>query len=595
MVIANALQTSGGGVIIKELTWETDQGVTMTANLFVPKSATVENPAPAIVASHGLYNNKEMQDANAIELARRGFVVAAIDQPNHGDSELGGTNGAPVTSNPGVYQGVLMLSRIPYVDVTRIGVTGHSMGGGSCNNAVAMDNANGTNLIASVLLNSADATYINRETGEYVNIYGSRDVGIVACKYDEFFHTMTNENNEIVYAAPYFLERDTAKSFLNFGADPQSAETRVEDTLYRETIDGKDAVRVIYQVDIIHPWSHFSYRSTVATIDYFNETLGAPNPIASSNQIWFLKEVFNFVGLIGLVMFIINFTILLVFTPFFETLRAKAVVQPAPVDRQGKLWFWCSLAAGALFAMITYLPIVSNGVAASFVPQKPTFGVGLWAMACGLFAVLSMVVSYIVYGKKNGFSLAERGVTISLAKLGKTALLAVIVVCVAYSCVFFADYFFQTDFRFWVLAIKSFEPGLIATSLFPYMVLFLIYYVASSVANNCFNYNQIGGKRNWVNTLTVSLFAGAPAIIMLPMQYVTYAATNQMLWHRTLTSLGNPPMYVLWLFPMLLILPGAALISRAIYKVTNNPYIAGIISGIIVTLLSCTNTQTLLL
>ena len=46
---------------------------------------------------------------------------------------------------------------------------------------------------------------------------------------------------------------------------------------------------------------------------------------------------------------------------------------------------------------------------------------------------------------------------------------------------------------------------------------------------------------------------------------------------------------------MLLILPASVVISRMIYKVTRNPYLAGIITGVIVTLLSCTNTTTNLL
>jgi len=129
MIVASAIQTDGGKVTIKKLHWETDFGIALSANLFIPSTATAESLAPAIVTSHGLYNNKEMQDANCIELSRRGFVVLAIDQPSEGTSDWAGTNGIAVQSNSGVWQGVLLLSRLPYVDVSRIGVTGHSMGG----------------------------------------------------------------------------------------------------------------------------------------------------------------------------------------------------------------------------------------------------------------------------------------------------------------------------------------------------------------------------------------------------------------------------------------------------------------------------------
>ena len=54
-------------------------------------------------------------------------------------------------------------------------------------------------------------------------------------------------------------------------------------------------------------------------------------------------------------------------------------------------------------------------------------------------------------------------------------------------------------------------------------------------------------------------------------------------------------MYGVWLFPMLVTLPGAAVVSRIIYKETKNPYLPGIICGIIVAIMSCSNTLTMAL
>ena len=86
--VASVIQSDGGKVTIKELEWETDNGIKLSSFLYVPENATAETPAPAIVTSHGAFNNKEMQDANLIELARRGYVVLASDQPQHGNSDL---------------------------------------------------------------------------------------------------------------------------------------------------------------------------------------------------------------------------------------------------------------------------------------------------------------------------------------------------------------------------------------------------------------------------------------------------------------------------------------------------------------------------
>ena len=61
MIGASLVQTSGRKVIIKDLRWETPTGYQMSALLLKPRTATPQNPAPAIVTSHGWFNNREMR------------------------------------------------------------------------------------------------------------------------------------------------------------------------------------------------------------------------------------------------------------------------------------------------------------------------------------------------------------------------------------------------------------------------------------------------------------------------------------------------------------------------------------------------------
>lgn len=583
-IVTMCIQTGFGSITIKELHWETENGYAMDGWLFIPDGVSAENPAPGIVTSHGMYNNKGMQDANFVELARRGYVVLAQDMPSHGESENVNNVGL-VTS--GLYQSVKVLANLPYVDKTRIGITGHSMGGMSCNAAIAQDNQAEEQLISAVLLNCADATYVD-DNGDWTNVYGSRDAGIMAAQYDEFFMQDTDENGNTTLPKDY-VKYHNAQSFLYFGTDPTGQELRQSDTVYVENVDGQDAIRVIYNPAITHPWSHFSKRATTAVISFFEEAFGAPNPIAADNQIWQAKEAFNLVGLIGFGMFVTSFTIMMVKTPFFSSLSAKELVAPRAVSGKGKAWFWGSLLLGAIFGSVVYVPIMLNAKTFTVFydgwPQSSPWGVCLWAAACGLFAILSMVVSYFAFGKKNGLDLAAVGVKISLSKLGKTILLALIVVCVSFGCVFFVDYFFKADFRIWVLAVKTFAVDKIAVAVFPYAVFFLVYYVGNSVALNCFNYNDIGGKRRWINTAIVAVAAVLPAVVLLLLQYLPFFAGGDLMFR-------SANMQVVWLFPMLVILPVAAIISRKIYRETNNPYLPGIILGIIITMISCSNTLT---
>lgn len=96
--IASALQSNGWQVEVTDLRNAENEGVITVAGeeqevngvvvsgiLFKPKDASAENPLPAVVLTHGYLNNREMQLQNAIELARRGFVVLTVDREGHGN------------------------------------------------------------------------------------------------------------------------------------------------------------------------------------------------------------------------------------------------------------------------------------------------------------------------------------------------------------------------------------------------------------------------------------------------------------------------------------------------------------------------------
>ena len=244
MVGASVVQTNFYNVTIKDLRWETPSGYQMSALLYVPSNATSTNKAPGIVTSHGWYNNREMQDLNAIEYARRGYVVMAIDMYGHGNSE---TIPADEWQNrgTGMYDAVELMATLPYVDTTRIGITGHSNGARAANWSIDEDNLKETPLVAAVLLVANDATYKNAETQEYYNKYGSRAVWSIAAQYDEFFFRTYGADGSRTAPRDYITTAN-AQSFLNFGADPAvEGDTRNAHTFYKQDVDGEQATRII--------------------------------------------------------------------------------------------------------------------------------------------------------------------------------------------------------------------------------------------------------------------------------------------------------------------------------------------------------------
>ena len=89
--ICASLFNGGSGVKVSRISFEGGHGH-MSGLLYMPKDASESNPKPTVIVTHGYLNSAEMQDANAIELSRRGFVVLALDQYDHGHSTLDPAN-----------------------------------------------------------------------------------------------------------------------------------------------------------------------------------------------------------------------------------------------------------------------------------------------------------------------------------------------------------------------------------------------------------------------------------------------------------------------------------------------------------------------
>lgn len=613
------IQTDGGKVEVTELKYEVASGQTQSAMIFKPENATLENPAPAIIVMHGWYNNKEMQDMNYVEYARRGYVVVSVDQNAHGDSDRYGV-GYEYTGGAGMHECVQMVADIPYVDSSKIGVSGHSFGAEACMYAMYLDEAN---LISSALMVSADTQYTanyglelwprvisltDDAQGGYMNAWGSKDIAIVACQYDEFYHgTRTGNEGDIGpgvgYTAPRdFIGTDAAQSFLHFGVDPTGLEVRESGVLYTENVDGVDAVRAIYTPAITHPEATHNTGVAEFSIRYFEETLGAPNPIDSTNQVWQWKAVFNSLSLHAMILFLACFAICLLDTPYFASLKAEkeVVALPAPKGKSAA-WFWGGILVTAIFACFSFpymfdpleatYPNLYNYVYdgnAPFLKQWPVTFMGCWSAACGVVLLVVLVLSYILNGKKTGFSLAERGVTISWGKLWKTIVLAVVTASAAVSLVFLGDWLWEVDARIWVIALRAFDSDKLI-EMVKYLPFFLVYYVVMSVSVNSFNFVKNG--KPWVNVLIMVLAVVAGPAAFYILQYGSFHATGY-LWTE-LQGLGAGSVISgIWVYPVLFWLPCAVLVSRAIYKKTNNPYIGGIIMAIMVTVASCANTIT---
>lgn len=588
MVGSSLIQTGNHSIRIKKMYWESPAGALLSADLWIPANATAENKAPAVVTVEGWYNNKEMQDAYTLELARRGYVVLTLDLHGHGNSEALPQDRL-YDGAVGVDGAVQMVASLPYVDTARIGVTGHSSGGTAANMAVALDNERETPLIACVLQQAGD--WQDDTGGDHSGDYGTRSVGIIASEYDDFYFGTYDDAGNMLTTPKQFLETEGAQRFLNFNEDVSTFEGPAEGgKYYTRDFDGKTALRVIYRPTCIHPAVTFSGECVGYAIDFFEQTLGAPNALPAQDQIWPVKVAFTALGLVGFFLFMVSFAICLLDTGYFSVLKAQDKVLAAPVkDGAGKLWFFGLMLVSMLFSGFSYIycmrHVYSNTT--EFFPQTASLTIGVWSLACGVFALVLMAVYYFAYGRSHGFDACATGLCLPLKKLWRTVVLAVLVIVCSYAIVFFADYFFQTDFRIWTFGIKVFgsDKVLIALRFLPF---FLVFYVVNSISVNCFNYNTIGGEVG--NALLEALANSFACMVIVAVQYGYFYATSRQFFGLTEGERILP----IWLFTVIPILFGAAVISRILYKKTRNPYLAGFINAMFVTLFTCTNTFTTL-
>lgn len=587
---ASLVQTAAGAVTVKDMRWETASGRAMSALLFTPAGATADSPAPAVVVSHGWWNNREMQNANYVELARRGYVVVSIDMYGHGNSDplpspelaVGGT---------GMYDTVQLVADLPYVDRERIGVSGHSNGARAANWSVQLDNAAEEQLISSVLLVDNDPIYRDEAADNgYANIYGARDVGLVQAQYDEFFFRSYDADGNVLTPPREYTTTPNAQSFLHFGADPaEVADAREAGEVYVEDVDGEQAMRVVYSLPQTHPWTTISSGAVGHLVDFFEESLGAPNPLPAASQVWQVKEAFTALGLVGFGIFLVAFTRALLFTRAFAALRSPDTLAVPSVSRKGLAWFWGGLVVSTIVSGVSYIWLsqsawitsIALNAAPSPFPQGAVFFIAFWAAVNGLATLAIMTASYLLFGRRNGQDLRAVGLLPGWKRFFQGVGLAIVTTAAAYLLVFVLDYFVTTDFRLWVLAVKTFTPETILYALIV-LPLFLLYFVANSVAINTFNRFAIWG-REWVNTALLALFNSLAPIVLVVAQYTTFAITGHLIP-------GFGGIFSIWLFPVIVILAASAVISRKIYWATNNPYIAGFLNAMVVALISASNT-----
>ncbi|MEM1436198.1 MAG: alpha/beta fold hydrolase [Pseudomonadota bacterium] len=599
VLLAHWTQTANG-IDVRDVRFASADGTRLSALLYVPPGASVATPAPGVLAVHGYINSREAQSGFAIEFARRGYVVLALDQPGHGYSDPPAF--AQGFGGPAALE---YLRGLPFVDDDNIGLEGHSMGGWSVLAAAA---AYPEHYRALVLEGSSTgAPFAEPGTPTW-----PRNLAVVFSAYDEFAELMWGVDRALDVV-------DSPKLKSLFGtADPV-----VPGRIYGDLATG--TARRLTQPPVTHPGDHLSHAAIGDAIDWFALTLEGGQSLAADDQRWLLKELGTLLALIGLIVLMPGVMTALLRLPLFEPLQRQA--EPLPVQRGARWWLLALLTA--LVPAATFYLFFDLGErwlpASAWLPQGITNQVLVWALGNAVIGlILTRLLGPPVQAPATGApkagvpvadvpetgvpeggvleagvpeaSVPETGVPetglreASVPETGvpetglreagvpepcwlRSAAFALAVIVPVYGIVVLVGYLLHLDFRFWFVGLKVLSVDQFRMALL-YLVPFCLYFLPLLRGlHGPLAMGTAPGRRSYL--INAALLAGGLAALLL-LQYGLLFSTGQ-LWTP------NQPLNTIIMIQFVPLLIIVALLSTSCFRRTGDHRPGALICGLFVT------------
>ncbi len=497
MGIANSVQTGGGSIELSEGVLESEYG-SLAFKLYRPMNATADSPAPAVLLLHGYQNDRETGSAYAIELARRGAVVLALDEYGHGASEPGmkergyvnhqvkvnyglesEAEGTYVTiggpsrfrimmnfsnlsffdpyysadeegnsirdSSMGGIAAYAYLAGLDFVDETRMGVSGHSMGTwASWTVAAAYGAEDGEKSIApkAVVLQCGELFTDDVYDSDAIKF---SNVLLLQAKYEEFSYFRDYKN----MVTDELLSTPLRSGFL--GCEPAEA---AWNTTYGDFSDG--SARRIELLNTNHRLTTHNSKGISVAMDWFMDALAMDGLTSEVSNVYMTKERMVFAAMLLCVAALLPFMELMLQTSFFRPIAQEL---PVRTVKTGKAW-WKGAVITMLTAGLTYPFLTQLGHGLLPLPEgvfRMTVGNGF--LCWYLFLIIVMLVTTLVSRKRArkrgesigyaelGLARATHGDSLDWGLLGKTALLSLCMAGLLYVCTILFEALFMLDLR----------------------------------------------------------------------------------------------------------------------------------------------------
>ena len=585
--LASLFLTSFGSVEVKSLRLDTQNGQYIIYDLYKPKTATKDSKAPFIAIIPGFQRSKEALSNIAIELSRRGYVIALIDPYAQGLSSASLSTRAATTEGYGMFALVehIHSGAFEFVDTNKIGATGHSMGG---NAAIRGADFFGKQATEKNIKSKLDSVYVSGYVLTLRNniLRNSRsNMGVSYALYDEgaFRNELSGWDSANMKIAPESLR--VVNNIL-------STDQQIEEVDLGKYYGSKEnnTLRVIFNEPVLHPFQPYNFEATSNQLDYFETVFGAPKYINSVNQIWHWKEIFTLINMVLALAMLIPLTKLLLSFNFFSSISKNIPVPLNTPKREGKIIFWSIFFISALIACVTFIPMVevakilfedaANRKLTWFFPQRMNNPVMLWAAFNGALGIIIFYLSYKLFGKKNGVSSESWGLKINKNDFFKTIILAFLIFSLFYIFLYINYYLFHVDYRFWFMGVRIFQPEMLIV-LMMYFPLFFIFFFSNSLRVN--GAMRFKDQPEWLSMLIAGFANSLGLMLIIIIQYFAFFKTGTVFWTTNWLSVN----LLFGIVPMMFILP---YFNRIFFNMTGRVYLGPLITCLIFIMILSTNT-----
>jgi Co/Zn/Cd efflux system component len=584
---ASLIQTSFGKVDVKLMNLKTPDGQNLVYDLYKPSIATENDKQPFIVVVPGFQRSKEALSNIAIELSRRGYVVALIDPYAQGMSSSSLSRLAATTQGYGMFALVdyAYAENFSFVDINKIGSTGHSMGG---NAAIRGADYFGKEAIKSGKKSKLDSVYISGYVltlQENILRDSKSNMGVSYALYDEgaFRNDLQGWDAGNMKIAPESLR--TVNSVLP--KDKKVTEVELG-KYYGER--SNNTLRVIFNEELLHPFQPYNKEATKNQLDYFDKVFGAPISINSKNQIWQYKEFFTLINMIVSLLMLIPIAKLFLSLNFYKDIVKDVPASLPKQTSKSKIIFWTVFFLSALIACISFIPMVdvakilfyesANRELTWFFPQRMNNSVMLWAAFNGLIGLVIFFISYYFFGRHHGVNTNSWGLQINKVELFKTIILGLSIFICYYVILYFVYFLFHIDYRFWFMGVRIFQPEMLLV-LVMYFPLFFIFFFSNSLRVN--GAMRFKNQSEWKSRLIAGFANSLGLMMIIVIQYITFAWTGTVFWTTNWLSVN----LLFGIVPMMFILP---YFNRVFFQLTGRVYLGPIVTCLIFIMILSTNT-----